>query len=149
VRNGGDKLRWRERLRQHDAVRDAFGRPIFSVFAAHIDDRKFGVDFSRVSGDIPAVDLVWSEINVCDQCSIFPLGSVKQLNGIFTGRSCRYLESPIRKVFFDDAPDKMVVLDDQDNQHIFHAPYPRIAPNKTDEDTTRERVFSSESYVQK
>jgi hypothetical protein len=57
VRNGGDKLGWRKRLSQHDAVRDTLGRPIVIVFAAHLNDGKVGGDFSGVSRDIPTVDL--------------------------------------------------------------------------------------------
>jgi hypothetical protein len=56
LRDGSDELRWRERLRQHDAVRDAFGCPIVSVFATHVNDGKIGVDLSGVSGDVPAFD---------------------------------------------------------------------------------------------
>ena len=41
-----NKLGWREWLCQHDAVGDAFGRPISSARTTHIDDGKFRVDFS-------------------------------------------------------------------------------------------------------
>jgi hypothetical protein len=67
--NGNDKLRWRERLRQHDTVRDALGRPIVSVFAAHVNDGEVSVDFSGVSGDIPAVHLASPKIDVGDERS--------------------------------------------------------------------------------
>ena len=77
-------MRWRERLRQHDAIWDALGCPIVGVFAAHVDDGEIGVDLSGVSGDIPAVDPASPEINIGHQRSIFSIGRVKQLNGIFT-----------------------------------------------------------------
>ena len=129
VRNGGDQLRWRERLRQHDTVRDALGCPIVSVLAAHVNDGKVRIDFSGASGDIPAIDLVWPEIDVGDQRSIFSFGLVEQFQGIFARRSDYYLESSVSKAFFDDALNKMVVLNDQDNQQIFHASSPNRAPN--------------------
>ena len=111
-----DKLRWCEGLCQHDAVRDAFGRPIVSVLAAHVDDGKVRVDFSGVSGDIPAVDVALPKIDVGDKRSIFSLGCVKQLHGVFAGRSYCYLESPLCKTLFYDALNKMVVLNNQNNQ---------------------------------
>ena len=55
LRNGSDKLRGRERLRQHDAIRYTFGRPIFSVCAAHVYDGKRWIDLSGLLGDFPTV----------------------------------------------------------------------------------------------
>jgi hypothetical protein len=83
LRNARDKLRWRERLRQHDAVRDTLGRPIIGVPSAHVNDGKVGVDFSRVSGQVPPVKLSRSQIDVCDKRSVFAFGGIKQLDGIF------------------------------------------------------------------
>jgi hypothetical protein len=83
LRNGGDKLSWRKRLRQHNAIRDALRSPVFEVLAAHVNDGKIGVDFSGVPGNVPAVELAWRKIDISDQRSIFPFGSVKQLHGMF------------------------------------------------------------------
>jgi hypothetical protein len=116
LRNGSDKLRWRERLRQHDAVRDALGRPIVSVFAAHVNDGKVKVDFPGVSRHVPAVEPVLPEIDVGDEGSKFSFGGVKQLYGIFAGRSYDDLESPIGQALLDHALNEMVVLNDQDNR---------------------------------
>ena len=112
LRNGSDKLSRRERLRQHDAVRDTLGRPIISVFPAHVNDGKVGIDFSGVSGNIPAVDLARTEINVRDERPVFPLGSIKQLDGIFAGRSYDCLEPAVSKALFDDALKKLIVFND-------------------------------------
>src|ERR1700729_2157104 len=114
--NGGYKLRRREWLRQHDAIRDPLRRPIASVSAAHVNDGKGRVYFSGMSGDVPAVDLVAPKIDVGDKRSIFSFGCVEQLQSIFAGRSCDYLKSAVSWAFFDDAPNKMVVLSDQDNR---------------------------------
>jgi hypothetical protein len=71
MRNGGDKLRWRERLRQHDAVRDVLRRPIVNIFSAHINDGKVWIDFSGMSSDNPAVNLISSKIDVGNKGSVF------------------------------------------------------------------------------
>jgi len=83
--NGGNELRWRERLRQHDAVRDAFGCPIVKIYSAYVNDGKVRVDFSGVSCDVPPVELSRAQIDVSDECSIFAVGLVKQLDGILAG----------------------------------------------------------------
>src|SRR3954447_5674734 len=44
LRQRRHKLRWRERLCQHDAVRHALRSPIFRLRAAHVDDRECRVD---------------------------------------------------------------------------------------------------------
>ena len=74
--------------------------------------------------------------------SIFSLGRAKQLYGIFAGRGCYDLESPVSKAVFDDAPNKMVVLDDQNNRQIFHPSLP-AAPHQMNDEITRERDFGS------
>src|SRR3984885_2423366 len=70
--SGGYKLRRREWLRQHDAIRDPLRRPITSISAAHVNDGKGRVYFSGMSGDVPAVDLDSPKIDVGDKRSIFP-----------------------------------------------------------------------------
>jgi len=113
--NGGYKLRRREWLRQHDAIRDPLRRPIASISAAHVNDGKGRVYFSGMSGDVPAVDLVAPKIDVGDKRSIFSFGCVEQLQSIFAGRSYYYLKSTVGKACFDDALNRLVVLNDQDN----------------------------------
>jgi hypothetical protein len=96
-------------LRQHDAVGDALGRrPIVSVFATHVDDGKARVDLSSVFGNIPTVDSAAPKIDIRDQPSVFPVGCIKQLNGILARSSYSCLEPAINKAFFDDARNKMV-----------------------------------------
>jgi hypothetical protein len=148
MRNGGDKLRWRERLRQHDAVRDALRRPIVNIFSAHINDGKVWIDFSGMSSDSPAVNLISSKVDVGNKGSVFPLGRVKQFHRVVAGRSYDGLESPISKALFDDALDKMVVLDDQDHQWIFQLSAPHCKKSSNNK-ITRERGFRSNRNVQK
>src|ERR1700726_1700346 len=112
--NGGYKLRRREWLRQHDAIRDPLRRPITSISAAHVNDGKGRVYFYGMSGDVPAVDLVAPKIDVGDKRSIFSFGCVEQ--SIFAGRNYYYLKSTVGKACFDDALNKLVVLNDQDNR---------------------------------
>jgi len=85
LRDGSDELRSRERLRQHDAVRDTLGRPIIGLPSAHVNDRKVGVDFSRVSGYVLPIEISRSQIDVSDKRSVFAFGGIKQLDGIFAG----------------------------------------------------------------
>ena len=88
--------------------------PIVGVFATHVHDGKIRVDFSGVSGDIPAVDPASPKINIGHEHPIFSIGRVKQFHCVF-------------------ALNKMVVLDDQDNQRIFqpHAPRSRCTAMTT------------------
>jgi hypothetical protein len=118
--NGGNELRWRERLRQHDAVRDAFGCPIVKIYSAYVNDGKVRVDFSGVSCDVPPVELSRAQIDVSDECSIFAVGLVKQLDGILAGRSYDNLKSTLAQGFFDDALNKLIVFNDKDKQLVFH-----------------------------
>jgi hypothetical protein len=69
-----------------------------------------------VSGDIPAVNLAGTEINVGDKRSVFAFGGIKELDGIFTGRSYYGLESAVTQAVFDNALNKLVVFNDQDKQ---------------------------------
>ena len=89
---------------------------MISVLAAHVDDGKVRVDFSGVSGDIPAVYIALPKIDVADKRSIFSFGPVKQLHCVFAGRSEYYPEPPVSEALFDDALNKRVVLNDQDNR---------------------------------
>src|ERR1700722_1119401 len=128
--NGGYKLRRREWLRQHDAIRDTLRRPITSISAAHVNDRKGRVYFSGMSGDVPAVDLDSPKIDVGHKRSIFSFGCVEQLQSIFAGRSYYYLKSAVGKAFFDDALNKLIVLNDQNNWLFFHPTLPGRAAQK-------------------
>ena len=53
VRHGCHKLRRRERFREHDAVRRAFGGLICGGVPAHINEGKCRVDLSGVPGSFP------------------------------------------------------------------------------------------------
>jgi hypothetical protein len=46
----------RERLGEHDAVWDAFGRPILGILAAHVNDGKTRVDLSGDASNPPTVN---------------------------------------------------------------------------------------------
>jgi hypothetical protein len=92
------------------------GTPLDAQSPASLPLMKVRVDFSGVSGDIPAVDLVAPEIDIGDQRTIFPLGCIEQLHGIFAGRSYHDLKSPLGEGLFDYALNKMIVLNDKDYQ---------------------------------
>lgn len=115
LRHGGDKLSGCEWLCQHDAVRDALGRPIFGFVSAHINDGKVGVDFSSVSCDLPPVELSRLQIDVGDKRSVFAVGSIKQLDGIFARRSYCSLEPTLAQALFDKVLHELIVFNDQDN----------------------------------
>ena len=118
---GSDELSGRERLRQHDAVGDAPGCPIVGVFSAHVNDGKARVDFSGMLGDVPPVEFSRTEIDVGDKRPVFALGGIKQLDGIFAGRSYDSLESTLAQAVFDNALNKPVVFNDQDKRLVFHS----------------------------
>jgi hypothetical protein len=56
IGNGRDKLRWRERLGQKDAVGNAVRCPLVGRSASHVNDGKGRVDLSGLPRDFPAVD---------------------------------------------------------------------------------------------
>ena len=114
LRNGCEELRWCERLRQHDAVRHPLGSPILGIVSAHVNDGKVRVDFSSMPCDVPTVEFSRPQIDVRDKRPVFAFGGIKQLNGIFAGRSQHSLESTIAQALFDDALNKLVVFNDQD-----------------------------------
>ena len=130
LRHGCKKLRWRERLGQHDAVGNAFGCPIVGVFSAHVNNGKVRIDFSGVSGDIPAVDLSRTQIDVRDKRSVSAFSVIKQLDGGFAGRSYYRLEPTLTQGLFDNALNIRVVFDDQDKNLIFHSGARCCAPEE-------------------
>ena len=77
LRNGSDKLSGRERFGQHDAVRDALGRPVVGFGPAHVNDGKVRIDFSSVSCDLPPVHVFGSKIDVRDKRPVFTLSDIK------------------------------------------------------------------------
>src|ERR1700722_11196950 len=91
--------------------------------------RLLGADGEQ-SGDVPAVDLDSPKIDVGDKRSIFSFGCVEQLQSIFAGRSYYYLKSAVGKAFFDDALNKLIVLNDQNNWLFFHPTLPGRAAQK-------------------
>jgi len=121
LRNSSDELRWRERLRQHDAVRDAPGCPIVSLCSGHVNDGKVRIDFSSVSCDVPPVELSRTQIDVRDKRSVFAFGSIKQLDGVFSGRRYDNFESSLAQAVLDNALNKLIVFNDQDKELVFHS----------------------------
>lgn len=113
LRNRCDKLSGREWLRQHDAVRDALGRPLVGFDPAHVNDGKVRIDFSSVPRDLPPVELFWTEINVRDNRAVFAFRGIKQRDGIFAGRSNYSLKSTFAQAAFDNALNELVVFNDQ------------------------------------
>src|SRR6478672_11326360 len=53
--NGCDKLGWRERLGQKEAVRDAMRGPLVGTSTGHVDDGKIWIDLPGMLGDFPSV----------------------------------------------------------------------------------------------
>ena len=56
LRNGRDKLRWRERLDQEHAIGDALYSPLVGIPTGYVDYGKSGIELSRMFRDLPAVD---------------------------------------------------------------------------------------------
>jgi hypothetical protein len=106
-------VRCRERFRLHDAVRDTLGGSIISVFSARVNHRKVRINFSGMFGDLPAVSLARPQIDVCNECPVFSCGSIKQCDGILTGRGYDGLKSTVGKALLDQALNKLVIFDDQ------------------------------------
>jgi hypothetical protein len=145
--NGGNELWWRERLRQHDAVRDAFGCPIVSVFSAHVNNGKVRVDFSSVLCDVPPVEFARTKIDVRDKRTVFAFGGIKQLNGIFPGRSYYSFKSTLTQAVLDKVLNNLVVFNDQNTQLVFHSGT-SAAPQYERAGYTRGRDYRSEESVQ-
>jgi len=95
---------------------------------AHVNNRKVWIDFSGVSGDIPAVKLAGTEIDVRDKRPVFAFGSIKQSDGIFAGRSYYRFESAISQADLDNALNELIVFDDQDNYLVFQPHNPIALP---------------------
>src|SRR6202166_4671699 len=70
--NGRDKLRWRERLGQEDAVGYAMGWPFGCMAAGHIDNWEFRVDLSGSLRHLPTVHYA-AQLDVGHKRSIFSL----------------------------------------------------------------------------
>ena len=77
-----NKLGGGERLRQHDAVRNALGGPVLGAVAAHIDHWKSRIDFSGVAGNVPTVQLVAAKIDIGYERTVFPICAVKQCDSL-------------------------------------------------------------------
>jgi hypothetical protein len=52
--------------------------------------------------------------------SVFAVGGIKQLDGIFAGRSYYGLKSAVAEAFLDEALNKLIVFNDQNKYLIFH-----------------------------
>jgi hypothetical protein len=70
--NRGNKLGRRERLRQHNAVRNTLGCPILRTFPAYINHAKFGINLFGLADDFPTVDLVAAQIYAGGERPILP-----------------------------------------------------------------------------
>ncbi len=80
--NGGDQLRWRERLFEKDAVRHAAHRPLVGTAAGNVDDGKFTVYFSGLFGDLPAVHRA-PETDIRYKRPVTGFPSLEQCHGFF------------------------------------------------------------------
>jgi hypothetical protein len=52
--------------------------------------------------------------------SVFAVGGIKQLDGIFAGRSYYGLKSAVAKALLDEVLNKLIVFNDQNGYLIFH-----------------------------
>src|SRR5258708_7164562 len=77
--NGRDKLRWRERLGQEDAVGYAMGWPFGCMAAGHIDNWEFRVDLSGSLRDFPTVHYT-AQLDIGHKRSIFALDAISRVN---------------------------------------------------------------------
>ena len=113
--NGGDELRWRERLGQKDAVGNAVRTILVGVGAGHINDGKSRVDLSGLLCDFPAAHVA-AQIDVGHKRAVFPLVSLEQGHRLFARSGNGRFKTAIAKRFFNDALNRVVVFNDEDNR---------------------------------
>src|ERR1700694_1728831 len=125
--NGSDKLRGRERLGQQDAVGHAMGWPFGCVAASHIDNWEFRVDLSGFLRDFPTFDDA-TQLDVGHKRAVFALIPIQQGHRLLAGGGGRRFEPAIREGVLNDALQRCIVFDDQDNWLVTQRATPRTAP---------------------
>jgi hypothetical protein len=82
LRNGCEKLGWRERLGQEGTIRDTAKSPLVCVSASYIQDGEFRIDLSGVCGNFPATHPA-PQTDVGHKRLVFAPISLQQGNGLF------------------------------------------------------------------
>jgi len=83
LRNGRDKLRWRERLLQKDAFGYALRSPLIGSRPGHVDYGKFRIDLPEPSRDFPAVHPAL-QVNVGNERPVVFRPALEQRQRLFT-----------------------------------------------------------------
>jgi hypothetical protein len=113
--NGCDKLRWRERFGQKNAVGDTICGPFVGTCCGHVDDGEGRVDLSGVSRYFPSVHLASPEINVRYECAVFALACLQQGHRLFSGWCDCWLKTSSCKSGFNNAMNHRVIINHQDD----------------------------------
>jgi hypothetical protein len=121
--NGSDKLGGRERLRQHDAIGYTFGRPIFSVCAAHVYDGKPWVDLSGLLGDFPTVHPA-PQTDVGYERAVFAQATFKQAYRFLTRSGGSRFKAAVGKGLFNDCLNSLVVFNNENYKWVFQRSTP-------------------------
>jgi hypothetical protein len=145
--NGSDKLGGRERLGQQDAVGHAMGWPFGGVAASHIDNWEFRVDLSGFLCDFPTFDYA-TQLDVGHKRAVFALVAIQQSHRLLArGGDCGF-ESAIREGVLDDALQRCIVFDDQDDWLVTQYATPRTAPQRVQAPVTQKGGFYSNLCTQ-
>ena len=116
LRNSGDKLRWRERFGQENAVRNTVCGPVVGTCGGHIDDGECRVDLSGQLRYFPSIHLALPEINVRYECAAFGLAFLQERHRLFARRGDSQPKTAIGKSGLHDAQNRRVVVHNQDNK---------------------------------
>jgi hypothetical protein len=120
--NGSDKLGGRERLRQHDAIGYTFGRPIFSLCAAHVYVGKPWVDLSGLLGDFPTVHPA-PQTDVGYERAVFAQATLKQGYRFLTRSGDSRFKAALGKGLVNDCLNSLVVFNNENYKRVFQRSY--------------------------
>lgn len=89
---------------------------MIGALAGHINHGKPRIDLPGATGDVPAIQVVASHIDVCHDRAVVDFLGVEQLDGNLC-RGCESdLKSAVPESFLDNALNERVVFDDQNNR---------------------------------
>ena len=126
LRDSRDQLRWREWLSQHDTVGNAFGRPIFGVRTAYIDDGEIRIDFSGTASNLPTIEPA-QQIDISDKRPVFAPVANKQRDRFLARGGNGDFKTAFGKRVFKNNLDIGIVFNDQDRRQLLHR-YTPIEP---------------------
>ena len=124
------------------------GWPFGGVAASHMDNWEFWVDLSGFLRDFPTFDYT-TQLDVGHKRAVFALGAIQQSHGLLAGGGdCRF-ETAIREGVLDDALQRYIVFDDQDNWLVTQYANSRTAPQRVQAPANAEGRILVQSYVHK